>query len=413
MHEVHCTATFTPPGFLDLDDGAHEAGLASSSEHSHELSTASESELGDLDMHMEVERLDAQHAACELKLNVCSACDARVDEASAFTATEQNNDSGSGRASNSVASAAVYEHDCMLDAEFLEDDHLLTVKTSVKEDVVSVHGRLEGERVRGHRGSGARARSRVRLRQKESTTAYVCATGSIADACMVEHENSSDVTVSPFVYEEPVIVSDVSAENLLEKMIIRVQSMWRGYSTRNGCRSTAPVLPCSVCSEPVKPTSIEMTWTGLHKKRLGSLASHVRFLQWLFRGIQQLVPGAWASRCVPSWAWIVMRIVRRPRYLKCGGGQALAHSAEFARQKRLADSMLDWYGQYPAILRRLCSNVSPRVFDDFCGGGAQAEGIRRAGVGLLLEWTLKTSLLTSVVSLQTTSSRPMVWTGVW
>ena len=249
MHEVHCTATFPSPDFLDLNDGAHEAGLASSSEHSHELSTASEFELIDLDMHMEVERLDAQHAACELKLNVCSACDARVDEASVFTATEQNNDSSSERASNQVASAAVYEHNCMLDAEFLEDDHLLTVKTSVNEDVASVHGRLEGERFRGRRGNGARARSRVRLRQKESTTACDCATGSIADACMVEHENSSNVTVSPFVYEEPVIVSDVSAENFLEKMIIRVQSVWRGCSTRRGCRSSAPVLHRSACCD--------------------------------------------------------------------------------------------------------------------------------------------------------------------
>ena len=377
MHAVHCTATFPSPSLLDLDDGVHEAGLASSSERSHELSTAPDFELGDLDGHMDIERFDAQHAACELKMNDCSACDARVNEASAFVDTERNNASNAIRESNPDAFTAVSEHVCLLDAEFLEKDHPITVTIPVSEDVASVRGRLVEGRVRGRRGNGARARGRVR--QKEGTKACDCATGQLADACMVEPENLSDVTVSPDVYEEPVLVCNVSAENFMEEMIVRVQSVWRGCSTRSALRAATLSSHVSVCSEPVKLTSIEVTWTGLHKKRLGSLASHVKFLQWLFRGIQQLAPGAWASRSVPSWAWSVMRLVRRPRFLKCGGGQTLAHSAEFARQKSLADSMLDWYGQYPAILRRLCSNEGPRVFDDFCGGGAQAEGIRRGG----------------------------------
>ena len=245
MHEVHCTAAFASSSFLDLDDGTHEAGLESSSEHGPELSIVPEFELGDLAGHMICERLDAQHAECVHKREMCDAIasedfvEVNTDLYACLDALE----------SNPGASAAVSEHVCMVDAEFLKDDHLLTVKTPVNEDVVSVRGRLEGERFRGRRGNGARARSRVRLRQKESTTACDCATGSIADACMVEHENSSNVTVSPFVYEEPVIVSDVSAENFLEKMIIRVQSVWRGCSTRRGCRSSAPVLHRSACCD--------------------------------------------------------------------------------------------------------------------------------------------------------------------
>ena len=57
----------------------------------------------------------------------------------------------------------------------------------------------------------------------------------------------------------------------------------------------------------------------------------------------------------------------------------MAGHDEFVAQKTLANEMLDWYGQYVAILRRLSSGEAPRVMDDFCGGGLSGEGIRRGG----------------------------------
>ena len=82
---------------------------------------------------------------------------------------------------------------------------------------------------------------------------------------------------------------------------------------------------------------------------------------------------------VPAWVWVVLRICRRPRFTKCRGGTNLAGADEFLAQQTLANEMLDWYGHYAAILKRLNSGEAIRVFDDFCGGGAVAEGIRRGG----------------------------------
>ena len=64
---------------------------------------------------------------------------------------------------------------------------------------------------------------------------------------------------------------------------------------------------------------------------------------------------------------------------KCQRGVNLARKEEFDSQRQLAQEMLDWYGQYVAVLRRLSSGEAPRVCDDFCGGGAVGEGIRRGG----------------------------------
>ena len=60
-------------------------------------------------------------------------------------------------------------------------------------------------------------------------------------------------------------------------------------------------------------------------------------------------------------------------------GKNLAGPDEFEAQQNLAAEMLDWYSIYVAILRRLKSGEPPRLFDDFCGGGAVSEGVRRAG----------------------------------
>ena len=162
-------------------------------------------------------------------------------------------------------------------------------------------------------------------------------------------------------------------ESIERQLAVCLQRAWRRRSKRRGT-----VVAVSDVSVPVW-TSIEVGWTGRHEKRNGKLVSHVRFLQWLFRAVRVLVPGLWGSRRVPGWVWLVVRLCRRPRFTKCRGGANLANAAEFKAQQTLADSMLDWYGHYVAILRRIQSGDAVRVFDDFCGGGAVAEGIRRAG----------------------------------
>ena len=165
----------------------------------------------------------------------------------------------------------------------------------------------------------------------------------------------------------------VEENSVLRALAVRLQRAWRGR--RVGLVQSEPA---SGAASPVG-TSIELGWTGKHEKRLGKLVSHVRFLQWLFRAVCVLAPGCWASRMVPAWVWVVLRICRRPRFTKCRGGTNLAGADEFLAQQTLANEMLDWYGHYAAILKRLNSGEAIRVFDDFCGGGAVAEGIRRGG----------------------------------
>ena len=162
-------------------------------------------------------------------------------------------------------------------------------------------------------------------------------------------------------------------------LALLLQKLWRGLRSRK--LSLYPGVKEEVCA-PCLLTQIEVMWTGAHKKKYGSIKGHVRYLQWLFRAAEILAPGAWGGgmgRRVPKFVWHVIRLCRRHRMTKCNSGRTLASDAEFEAQRRLSEEMLDWYGQYPAILRKLSSNMSPGIFDDFCGGGAVGEGIRRAG----------------------------------
>ncbi len=74
-----------------------------------------------------------------------------------------------------------------------------------------------------------------------------------------------------------------------------------------------------------------------------------------------------------------MAALRLSRAYRCGGGANLATEAEVAAQSARGDAVLDWYGQYPRLLRRLMSGVTPAVVDDCCGGGGASEGVRRGG----------------------------------
>ena len=191
---------------------------------------------------------------------------------------------------------------------------------------------------------------------------------SLCDGCGWEHDCVSTHAEEGVL---DLVGNELTASG--ELLARRLQRAWKLLlKGRAGAKCASPSI--TSCS-----TSIEANWKGAHEKKYGTLVSHVRFLQWLFRSVEKLRAGAWATRSVPKWVWGVLRLCRRKRMTKCFMGKNLADQAEFDEQKVLAHEMLDWYGQYVAILRRLSSGEAPRVFDDFCGGGAVGEGIRRGG----------------------------------
>ena len=244
------------------------------------------------------------------------------------------------------------------------------------------------------RGKGARARGRVALKLRRRSLGICGATGFLADACSTSHGATKLTKESSYVVslsaDGSVVVESVraAAMSVVRKqweltLALRLQHVWRRRCARveleidlgKGGVASGFCLPCV----SIVPSRIEAGWTGKHAKKHGSLRSHVLFMQWIFRAVCTLAPGTWGRSTVPSFVWLVIRLCRRTRLTKCGMGKRLASGEEFAQQKKLADEMLDWYGQYVAIFRKLSSNESPRIFDDFCGGGAVAEGVRRGG----------------------------------
>ena len=238
-------------------------------------------------------------------------------------------------------------------------------------------------RMRGHRGFGARARSRSRERLRRSTRQCVCAIGSTADACTtIVEEQPSVFCMSSRLARDRHSGTDDALAGEAERHLWKVRLarlLGRRWGRRKEQRSLDLEIGKVAGEGTIMLTTIETGWRGHHSKRHGDLSSHVRYLQWVFRSSERLAKGAWAARAVPRWVWVALKFCRRPRFTKCQWGHNLADDAEFVAQQELANEMLDWYGQYPAILRKLTSNDSVRVLDDFCGGGAVGEGIRRGG----------------------------------
>ena len=160
-----------------------------------------------------------------------------------------------------------------------------------------------------------------------------------------------------------------------------IQRAWRRRRCAFAVDVSSRVCEASGCAVPASSvlTHIEENWKGQHRKKHGSIGGHVRFLQWLYRAVRSLAPDTWGVGRVPGFVWVVIRLCRRHRWTKCKMGVNLASRAEFMAQKKLANEMLDWYGQYVAVVRGRCSGDAVRVFDDFCGAGLSGEGIRRAG----------------------------------
>ena len=160
----------------------------------------------------------------------------------------------------------------------------------------------------------------------------------------------------------------------LSRLLARV---WRakGSHARGG---PAVVVRGAEGANVAPANGIVKRWFGSHQKKHGNIASHVKYLQWVFRSARLISPTGW-TKGLPGWVWSVLQICRRKRLTKCSLGANLAGDEEFKSQERLANSMLDWYGQYVAILRGRMSGDAPRFCDLCCGGGLVAEGVRRAG----------------------------------
>ena len=128
---------------------------------------------------------------------------------------------------------------------------------------------------------------------------------------------------------------------------------------------------CQECDEPSQGAA-ETAAVGLltavrHRqraRRFGSVESHVRFCQHMWRRHR-------AARCTFVWRPVVR--------FRCRGGRSQAPESSFTAQKHLASSVLDWYAQYVYMLRRLRSNQPVTVIHGCAGGGGAVEGSRRMG----------------------------------
>ena len=107
-------------------------------------------------------------------------------------------------------------------------------------------------------------------------------------------------------------------------------------------------------------------WDKKQTRKVGSLLSHVLFLQYVLRQWSQ------GSRRGLGPVWVSKRH-------RCGGGANLATPADFEAQRERAEKMLQWYELYVTILKRLQDGITPMVLNSFCGGGGSSEGVRRAG----------------------------------
>ena len=129
-----------------------------------------------------------------------------------------------------------------------------------------------------------------------------------------------------------------------------------------------------IVSQASTPTKTVVHWRRRKAKRLGTLASHARFLQYVFRRTRRVRPGCWSRGGMKGL--LFYRPVTR---FACMDGQNLAPEGMFVQQQEKAAEVLAWYRQYVELLRRLRSGRTPSAVVGFSGKGGVSEGVRRAG----------------------------------
>ena len=133
------------------------------------------------------------------------------------------------------------------------------------------------------------------------------------------------------------------------------------------------VWGCETCAEP-EPPSGGGEQRARRRRTAGSLVSHARYLQYVFRRLRAARSGCW-SRGGMRGLWPVFR---PPTRWACRGGSNLASDADRACQVGASAEVLEWYTTYVDILRRLRKGETPTSVECFCGGGGKSEGVRRA-----------------------------------
>ena len=147
----------------------------------------------------------------------------------------------------------------------------------------------------------------------------------------------------------------------------RLQRFWRARSDR---RTTLTLN-----------SQLVGVWAsgGRRAAAAGRMEPHILFLQFYFRATRILRPGCWSAGALRAPALASRLLWWAGPARRCNGGANLATDREFEMQRELSGRMLDWYGVYATILRRLESGVAPKALNAFCGAGGDAEGCRRAG----------------------------------
>ena len=209
----------------------------------------------------------------------------------------------------------------------------------------------------------------------------------VLDACDVDSgdgslggvvgEDESDDLIGPLLTSRPMVLEGAGCWVLGSSSLLSTTSTPQVLVVGGG----DTLLPCQTCdgdlqdaSAPPPPRSAaSMSPPRRRPRRSGSMASHVRFLQHLFRRCRAQRPGSWGTR--GGLRGIVL--YRPVTVFRCRGGRCLAGEDAFAEMQRRKVDCLEYYNIYVDILARL-SNRTPRSYHPFAAAGADAEGVRRS-----------------------------------
>ena len=146
----------------------------------------------------------------------------------------------------------------------------------------------------------------------------------------------------------------------------------------------APEIRMDLCSAadstaspvraPLHPVIAAAVWSRRQARRCGSMASHAKFLQHLYRGYSRLRPSGWVRGGLHG----APMPYRPVTIFRCRGGMCLAGPERFAEMRGRSAAVIEWYSLYVEI-HRVMAGRPPRSYHPFAAAGADAEGVARLG----------------------------------
>ena len=127
-------------------------------------------------------------------------------------------------------------------------------------------------------------------------------------------------------------------------------------------------------AKPVHPVVAAALWSRRQTRRCGSMASHAKFLQHLYRGYSRLRPSGWVRGGLHG----APMPYRPVTIFRCRGGMCLAGPERFAEMRGRSAAVIEWYSLYVEIYRVMAGRP-PRSYHPFAAAGADAEGVARMG----------------------------------